>query len=210
MKSIRVLIAESCPVSQEGMGTILQTAPDLKIVGKTTHSQEIIPLAQKHQPDILLLDLKMPETQPAELVERLCQRCPQMKVLALSDDWDGTSVHDLVAAGVSGYIDRAEIPENIVNAIGAVDEGGIWFSPAALEQLMEQENEPALAKEFDLTDREVAVLRLLAAGKTNREIALTLEVSVKTVEKCLTAIYEKLGEGSRVLAAVWAERNGLT
>ena len=165
-------------------------------------------LAQKCQPDVLLFDLKTPAAQPAGLAD-LSQHHPKIKALAMSDDWNGVCVRDLIAAGVRGYVDKTKAPEKTVTAIRAVAAGGIWFSRAALQQLIEPDNKPVPAEDFGLTDRELDVIRLTAEGKTNQEIALALGINVKTVESCLTTIYRKMNVGSRVETAVWAVRNGL-
>ena len=106
-------------------------------------------------------------------------------------------------------MDKTKAPEKTVTAIRAVAAVGIWFSRAALQQLIEPDNEPVPAEDFGLTDRELDVIRLTAEGKTNQEIALALGINVKTVESCLTTIYRKMNVGSRVETAVWAVRNGL-
>lgn len=208
MKRIRILIAESHPVAREGIRAILQPIPDFELVGNTIGSQEIMRLAGKCQPDILLLDLKTLAAQPDELAA-LPQRHPKIRTLAMSDDWNGVCVRDLIAAGVRGYVDKSEPPEKIIAAICAVAEGGIWFSRTALQQLIEPSDEPVPAEDFGLTDRELIILRSIVAGKTNQNIALALEVSEKTVEKYLAKLYEKLGVSSRVETAVWTVRNGL-
>lgn len=209
MNDIRVLVADSHPVTREEISAILRTDPDIELIGNAASIQEAIALAQEYQPDILLLDLKMPGIQPGELAARLSLCCPQTKILTLSDAWSEVNLRVLVMAGILGYVDKIEVPEKIINAIHTVADGGIWLSQTALDHLIDKDDEPTPAKAFGLTDRELEVLRQAAVGKTNREIALTLEISVKTVEKCLTTIYEKLEVGSRVEAAVWAVRNNL-
>ncbi|RMH00755.1 MAG: DNA-binding response regulator [Chloroflexi bacterium] len=208
MNSIRVLVAKDHPVTQEGICAILETTGDLKPVGVAANGQEALALAQKYQPDVLLLDLKMPGPAPVELVAVLRHCCSGTKVLVLSAYCDEANVQELVKAGVSGCMDKIEAPENLVEAIRAVAGGDAWFSQAMLKQL-EKGDELAPAQDADLTGRELAVLRLVAAGKTNREIGLALKISDKTVEKHLAGVYKKLGVGSRVEAVVWAVRNGL-
>ncbi|MCA9978399.1 MAG: response regulator transcription factor [Anaerolineales bacterium] len=208
MKRIRILIAEANPVAREGMRAILQLIPDIELVENAAGSQQIMRLARKCQPDVLLLDLKTPAAQPDGLAA-ISQHHPKIRALAMSDAWDGVCVRDLVAAGVRGYVDKSEPPEKIIAAIRAVAEGGIWFSRAALQQLIEPSDEPVPAEDFGLADRELIILRSIVAGKTNQNIALALEVSEKTVEKHLAKLYEKLGVGSRVETAVWSVRNDL-
>ncbi|MCB9421394.1 MAG: response regulator transcription factor [Ardenticatenaceae bacterium] len=209
MKNTRILIVEAHPVSREEINSILQTDPDFEVVGTAFYTQEALAMNHEFQPDIVLLDLKTLGAQSAELISMLYQDIPQIKVLTMSDHWDDACVHDLAAVGVLGFVDKTELPEKIVNAIHAVADGNIWFSQAALEQLIDKGNEAVPVEDFGLTDRELDVIRLTAVGKTNREIALVLEISVKTIEKCLTIIYEKLGVRSRVETAVWAVRSGL-
>lgn len=209
MSKIHVLVAETHPVTQAGIYIILEETPDLEPVAKTAAGQEALDLAQKHQPDIFLVDLKIPDLSPIELVKGLCQQCPNTKVLALSVDYADTNFRDLADAGLSGFIDKAEPPEKIVEAIRVVAQGGVWFSQIAIERLLEKAPAAESKDALDLTDRELTLLRMVVEGETNLGIALALEISEKTVEKHLAALKEKLGVNSRVRVAVWAVRNGL-
>lgn len=209
MNKIRVLVAEAHPVTQEGIYTILEQTQDLDPIAKATTGQEALDLAPKLQPDILLLDLKIPGPSPTELVKVLLIQCPNTKVLALSADYANANLRDLADAGLVGFIDKTESPGKIVEAIRVTTQGGIWFSQIAIKQLMEKTPAAALKDGLDLTDRELTLLRMVVEGDTNLGIALALEISEKTVEKHLASLKQKLGVNSRVRMAVWAVRNGL-
>jgi DNA-binding NarL/FixJ family response regulator len=209
MSKIHVLVAEAHPVTQAGIYTFLEKTPDLKPVAKTAAGQEVLELARKYQPDIILLDLKIPGPSPIKLVTKLHQQYPNIKVLALSADCADTNFRELADAGLSGIVNEAEPPEKIVEAIRAAAQGGVWFSQVAVKRLLEKAPAAESKDALDLTDRELTLLRMVVEGETNLGIALALEISEKTVEKHLAALKNKLGVNSRVQMAVWAVRNEL-
>lgn len=209
MNYVHILLTKTHPVLRKEIYLVIQAVPGFVLIGQDASEQETSALTQECHPDILILDLEMLRHEPAGLVGSLYKCRPQMKMLILSNAWSEVKISNLVMSGVSGYFDKVEISEKLEPAIHTVINGGFWFCQTALSGLISSNNSvPIQIKDYGLTNRELDVLHHMAKGETNREIALALEISIKTVEKCLTTIYEKLGKGSRVETAVWAAFNG--
>jgi len=206
-KTIRVLLADDHPLVRTGIRATLMIEPDLLLVGEAINGHEAQRLCQELQPDILLLDLNMPGPPPGETITAVHEHSPQTYVIVLTAYDDDAYVRGMVAAGVAGYVLKDEASEVLVRAIRAVMQGDTWFSRPILEKLLHHVS--ASAEVSNLTARELEVLRLVATGKTNQEIAIALAISVKTVEKHLGEVFVKLGVASRVEAAVQAVRLGL-
>lgn len=167
-------------------------------------------MSDELQPDVLLLDLNMPGPSAVNTITHLRLYTPKTKVLALTAYDDDAYVRALVTAGVAGYVLKDEATESVVSAIEAVVQGGTWFSQPIAEKLIEWgTGRTRQDKTVALTDRELAVLKLLVAGKTNQKIGEALGISEKAVEKRLEGVFGKLGVSSRVEAAVRAMREGL-
>jgi DNA-binding NarL/FixJ family response regulator len=157
----------------------------------------------------VLLDLNMPGPSPTDTVAHLRRHCPASRVLILSGYDDDVYVHSLTEAGVAGYILKDEATESVVRAIRTVAQCGTWFSRTILDKLMHRQDDESASRLVPLSPREKEVLRLLAEGKMNKEIAELLGISEKTVEKYVGQVCTKLGVTSRVQAAVRAVRDGL-
>ncbi len=209
-ETIRVLLADDHPLVRAGIRATLTAEPDLTVVGEAINSHEVQRLCQELDPDVLLLDLNMPGPSPAKTVAYVREQCPELRVLVLTAYDDDAYVRGMVAAGVSGYVLKDEAPQMLVRAIRAVMEGNHWFSRPLVEKLAQKSTGAMVRTETQsLTARELEVLRLVATGKTNQEIAVALGISVKTVEKHLGELFTKLGVASRVEAAVYAVRVGI-
>jgi DNA-binding NarL/FixJ family response regulator len=206
----RIVLADDHPVVRAGIHAILITKSDLIVVGEASDGYEAQQLCRTSKPDILLLDLHMPGPLPAETLAYLREHCPDTQVVVLTGYDDDVYVQSLVATGVAGYILKDEAPEVVVRAIRSIVQGDRWFSQAVVKKLVKEEADaPGLAPLSTLTARELEVLRLVAVGKTNQEIAASLGISAKTVEKHVGEVFVKLGVTSRVEAAVYAVRAGL-
>lgn len=208
MKRIRVLLADDHPVVRDGIRTLIESDPQITVVGEAGGGREAIELIQQLQPDILLLDMEMPDMGGVEVTRRLRASGTAVRILALSAYDDAQYVRGLLGQGAAGYLTKDEAPEFILEAIHGVwlgQEG--WLSrriAARLAVLTREEPDDG-----GLTPRELQVLGKIVAGKTNQEAGLELGISDKTIEKHLVSIYSKLGVSSRVEAAVLAVREGL-
>jgi DNA-binding NarL/FixJ family response regulator len=209
MADIRVVLADDHPMLREGIRSRLEKEPDITVVGEASDGAEAIKLAEELQPHILLLDMEMPGLTGVEAARRLRGVNSPVRILALSayDDW--YYIQALLSSGAAGYLTKEEAAENIIEAVRGVARGEEgWFSRRVAAQMMGWHQSDGVDRS-GLTNRELDVLRLVADGRTNLEIAKSLGISVKTVEKHLEGVYTKLGVASRVEAAVHAVREGL-
>lgn len=208
-KVIRVILADDHPVVRTGIRTLLQQADDILVVAETGNGSDVFGLVEQVQPDVLLLDMEMPGLSGVEVAMRLKEQGASVRVLALSAYDDEEYIRNLLVHGAAGYLTKEEAIEIIIDAVRGVARGEQgWFSRRAIAQLSaltRQENTPGK----DLSKREIDVLRLVAAGKTNLEIGHILGISDKTVEKHIGALFTKLQVSSRVEAAVLAVQQGI-
>lgn len=193
------------------MRAILAAEPDLELVGEAADGHEVRRLTLQLEPDVLLLDLSMPGPPASETVVHLRRQLPELKVLVLTAYDDEAYVRTLVMAGVAGYVLKDEMPEAIVRAIRTVMRGDTWLSGSLVRKLAQSDAaQPAASDELQLNDRETQIMRLVLAGRTDREIGLELNLAERTVRYALRSVYDKLGVDSRVEAAVRAAKLGLT
>ena len=208
MATIHVILADDHPVVRAGIRTLLDRADDIHVVAETDNGDGVLSLVEEHQPDVLILDIEMPGLSGLEVAQQLQKRQLSTRVLALSAHADIRYIDHILANGAFGYLVKEEAPQMIIAAVRGVAAGEQgWMSRQAAAEMS------ALLRRAEngteLTPREQEVLKLIAAGKSNQEIALKLHISESTVEKHLGSVYAKLGVGSRVEAAVYAIRNNL-
>jgi DNA-binding NarL/FixJ family response regulator len=183
---------------------------DIEVVGEAANGDEAVQQTAAWQPDVLLLDIEMPGLKATEVIRyaRALPRPACVLILTAHDDID--DVHDMLEAGATGYLLKNAAPDVIADAIRAVAEGKSWLSDEVAQklarQVIEEKQQPTYKK---LTDRELEVLRLAAASRTNTEIGTALSISERTVRFHLRSIYDKLGVNTRTEAAVWAIKCGL-
>lgn len=202
-QSIRVLIADDHPLVRAGLYYSLASEPDLSVVAEATSGDEVQRLCQECQPDVLVLDLRMPGSPALETMAYVRQHCPETKVLMLTAYDDEAHERGLVEAGASGYLLKEEAPATVSDAIRAVARGATWFSQSVAEKL-------AHPTEFsELTPRERQVLKLVAQGNTNQQVSQMLQTAEVTVRFHLRNIYSKIGVESRAQAVRWAMQHGL-
>ena len=209
MSPIRVVLADDHPVVRSGIRNLLERAVDISVVGEASTGGEALRLVEEVNPDVLLLDMELPEIKGIEVAQRLKQSGSPVKILVLSAHDDTLYIRELLESGAAGYLVKEEAPETIVDAVRGVAHGEQgWVSRKIAAQMvtwMRGDEEG----EVKLTPREMDVLRLVVEGKTNQNIGVLLGISEKTVEKYLYAIFNKLEVTSRVEAAVYAVREGL-
>lgn len=209
MTTIRVLLVDDHPVVRTGIRTLLESAPDIEVVAETSGGEEIFALLNELTPDILLLDMEMPGLSGVEVAARVKQLQSAVRVLALSAYDDEEYIRNLLHSGAAGYLTKEEAAEVIIDAVRGVAKGEEgWFSRRAVAQLSALSRRPVATKS-PLTKREQEVLGCVVGGQTNQEIGAKLGISEKTVEKHLSAIFEKMKVSSRVEAAVQAVQQGL-
>jgi DNA-binding NarL/FixJ family response regulator len=209
MATTRVVLADDHPVVRSGIRNLLEKASGIEVVGEASGGEEALRLAESLLPDVLLLDMEMPDLKGVEVAQKLREMGSPVRILALSAYDDRQYILELLANGASGYLVKEEVPETIIEAVRGVARGEQgWVSRRVASQMADwiHTEEPG---KMGLTSREMDVLRLVVAGKTNQEIGIALGISEKTVEKHLEGVFSKLGVASRVEAAVVAVRKDL-
>jgi len=209
MNSIRVLLVDDHPVVRSGIRSLLEMATDIEIVGEASTGAEALQLVEQTNPEVLLLDLELPDIQGTQVAQQIGQLHPKVKILVLSAHDDPIYIRELLELGAAGYLMKEEAPEVIVDAVRGIAQGQQgWVSRRVAAQIASWV-QVGRSGEIKLTLREQEVLRLIVEGKTNQAIAVNLDISEKTVEKYISAIFTKLNVASRVEAAVYAVREGL-
>ncbi len=205
-ETIRVLLADDHPTFRLGLRVLLERAPGIVVVGEASDGEETLALIEALQPDVVVLDCEMPGLAGVEAAQEIRRRDWPVRILALSAYDSERYVRGMMAAGAIGYLLKEEAPAVVVAAVQAAGRGEGYFSPrvAAKVTAWARGERPA-----GLTARELEVLRLVAEGLSNKEIADRLGVMGSTVEFHVSNILSKLGVASRVEAAVWAKRHGI-
>jgi NarL family two-component system response regulator LiaR len=210
---IRVLLCDDQDVVREGMRAILGTVPEFDIVGMAADGAEAVELVERTKPDIVLMDLNMPGVNGIQATRIIREKFPAVKVLVLTtfdaDEW----LFDAIRAGASGYLLKDTPRAHLIKAIEGTLAGRTFVDPTVAGRLFTQIADPAVARDTtlanSLSQRERDVLRLLAEGLTNTEIAGRLFLSEGTIRNYVSAIFEKLGVSDRTKAALIALRHGL-
>jgi DNA-binding NarL/FixJ family response regulator len=207
---IRVLLADDQRVVREGLGTLLALLEGIELVGTAADGEEAVALAAEHDPDIVLMDLRMPRVDGIEAIRRLAARGERPRAIALTTYADDASVLGALRAGARGYLTKDAGAEEILAAVQAVARGEAALDPAVQHHVLAALTEPGSPELPDgLTPREVEVLQLIAEGLTNAEIAERLVVSAATVKSHVNHIFAKAGVRDRAQAVVYAYSNGL-
>jgi DNA-binding NarL/FixJ family response regulator len=211
MDPLRVLIADDHPVFRNGMHALIASLPAMEVAGEATTGDEVVTLAASLQPDVILMDLKMPGMSGIEATRRILDASPHIRILVVTMFEDDESVFAALRAGARGYILKGSNPNEIVRAIGAVGNGEAIFSPAIAQRLLDffAAPYPAALPLPELSEREREILTLIVAGHTNQEIAAQLVLSLKTVRNHVSNIFSKLQVADRAHAILRAKEAGL-
>jgi two-component system nitrate/nitrite response regulator NarL len=207
MSAIRILLVDDHPLFRQGVAYTLSREPDFTVVGEASTGRQALALARALAPDVVLLDITMPEGDGLATAAQIADQAPGAHVVMLTASEDGEDLVTAMKVGARGYVVKGAGAAEVVAAVRSVAAGEAYITPRmAGNLLLEMTQKPATDPLNDLTEREREVLALLAKGMTNREIGLQLSLAEKTVKHYVTAVLQKLHVRSRVEAALLAQR----
>jgi DNA-binding NarL/FixJ family response regulator len=200
MSKLRIMLADDHETVREGLKMIVNAQDDMEVVGFAGDGREAVARAQELLPDVLVMDISMPKLNGLKATEKLNAVCPQVKVLTLSRHADDGYIRELLAAGACAYVLKQSAPTELIHAIRAVAAGGKYIDPKLAAKVMGSYSDrgPRGEAKGNLSDRESEVLRLIALGYSNKEIAARLSLSVKTIEVHKANAMRKLNITSRI------------
>ena len=209
--TVRILIADDHGVLRAGLRALLNGAANMQVIAEASNGEEALELACRERPDIVLLDISMPGLDGIEVTRRLKRTMPNAQVLIMTMHEDAGLLREALRAGAAGYIVKRAVESELINAIQAIHRGELYVHPALTRGLFQDlpSAQTTLKDAEALTPREVDVLRLIAEGFTNRQIAETLSLSVRTVESHRATIMDKLDLHSRAALARYAAEHSL-
>jgi two-component system, NarL family, response regulator NreC len=208
-RKTRILLADDHSVVRQGFGLILSSQPDFEVVGEAANGREAVERCAELQPDVVVMDVSMPELNGIEATRRLGEVAPRTRVLALSMHKDSVYVREILRAGARGYLLKDSVDSDLISAVRSVAKGEGYLSPAVSDAVLTDYRKHVSDPIDLLTSREREVLQMIAEGKTNKDIANTLNLSVYTVEAHRGRIMEKLNLHSTGELVRFAIRNGL-
>jgi DNA-binding NarL/FixJ family response regulator len=215
-ESLKVLIVDDHALFRRGLQMVLEQEPDIEVVGEAADGQEAIDKAQELMPDVMLMDIRMPKRSGIEAAEEIKDLMPHIKILMLTISDEEADLYDAIKAGATGYLLKEISTDEVATAIRAVADGQSQISPSMASKLLtefksmiQRTDERRLVPAPRLTDRELEVLKLVATGMNNRDIAKELFISENTVKNHIRNILEKLQLHSRMEAVVYAVREKL-
>jgi two-component system response regulator NreC len=209
---IRVLIADDHAIVRTGLRTLLKTEPTMELVGEATGGYEAIELVEKTRPDVLVLDLSMPDLDGIAVTRRIKPQFHEVQILILTIHADEGLLREAMKAGASGYVLKRAAEAELISAIHIILRGDLYVDPSMMRDLLSDAAKPAAAEAPSaerLTPREIEVLKCIAEGYTNRQTGVELGISVRTVEGHRANVLAKLGLKSRVELVRYAREHGL-
>jgi len=209
MKKIRILLADDHVMVRQGFKMILAAQPDMEIVGEAANGREALELAEKLHPDVVVMDVAMPDLNGIEATRRLAASLPRTRVLALSMYKDSVYVREILRAGARGYLLKDAFDRDLLSAVRAVAGGDGYLSPAVSDAVLSDYRRHVTDPLDLLSSREREILQMIAEGKTNKDIAAALKLSVYTVDAHRGRIMEKLNLHSVGELVRFALRHGL-
>jgi DNA-binding NarL/FixJ family response regulator len=213
LSKLRVFLADDHMVVREGLKALVNAQPDMHVVGEADNGGAAWRAACKLAPDVVVMDVSMPDMSGAEATERMRSECPQVRVLALTVYEDRSYLRQMLDAGAAGYVLKRAVTDELVRAIRTVAAGGSYVDPTLAGGLVSsyfnQDTAEGRAPSGELSEREAQVLRLIAWGYSNKEIGWKLNISAKTVDTYKLRLMEKLNLRSRTDIVRYALRQGL-
>jgi len=213
MKKIRVLVADDHTIVRDGICALLALVRDIEVVGEASNGSEALKMVRELEPDVVLMDIAMPNMGGLEATRRICKEFPGTKVIALTQYDDKEFVLPVIEAGASGFISKVAASSELASGIRSVCQGDSYLSPTVAKVLVDdyqhRGKEDSLDSYSKLTEREREVLQLVAEGYTTKEIAQALVISPKTIEGHKTRLMAKLGIHNRVDLIKYALRRGI-
>jgi NarL family two-component system response regulator LiaR len=206
LRKIRVLVADDHAVVRQGLRTFLDLQEDIEVVADVADGRAALAAVADHEPDVVLMDLVMPEVDGVEAIRRIARRRPRTRVIALTSFLDDDKVFPAVRAGAAGYLLKDVEPPELVKAIRTVHAGEALLHPAVAARLMDEVAAQPRSAAGNLTPREREVVALIARGLSNKRIALELGIAEKTVKAHVSSILGKLGLTDRTQVALHAVR----
>ncbi len=209
--TIQILIADDHGVLRAGLRALLSSEKDLEIVGEASSGEQALAMAQELKPDLILLDISLPDLSGIEVTRQLKEDRPGIRVLILTVHEDEGLLQEAIRAGAAGYIIKRAVESELIDAIRAVSRGDLYVHPAMTRVLLRDMAPTPSPKQPTVempTPREIDVLRYIAQGYTNRQTAEALSISVRTVESHRANLMSKLGLNSRVELVRYAKENG--
>jgi DNA-binding NarL/FixJ family response regulator len=200
---IRVLLVDDHPILLDGLVMLLECESDIAVVGQAANGEDAISLFQQHQPDIMLIDLRLPTISGIEVITKIRADYPRARIIVLSTYDTDEEIYQAVQAGARGYLVKGAASAELLKAIRTVHRNQTYIPPSSSEKLLRRMTAPTLSK------REQAVLQLIAEGKTNPQISTDLNIAESTVRFHVSNILDKLGVSDRTQAIVQAVNQGL-
>ena len=201
-EKIRIVIADDHAMMREGLRLLTESQTDMEVVGEAIDGRDAIRIARELLPHVVVMDISMPGLNGLQATRKLKECCPEVNILVLTRHTDDGFLKQLLSAGASGYALKLSASDDLMRAIRTVAVGGTYFDPAisekALRSLTRAPNKPGPEPRADLSEREEEVVRLIALGYSNKEIAARLELSVKTIEAHKSNAMEKLEMTGRI------------
>ena len=212
MDKLRILPADDHAVVREGLKSLINAQPDMEVVGEASNGLEVAEQVRDCYPNLVIMDISMPELNGAQATAQLMQDCPDIKVLALSVHEDASYLRQLLEAGAVGYVLKRSAADMLIQALRMVAAGGVYLDPLIASKvvgsLVGKTTVLGAPTTAELSEREADVIRLIAQGYSNKEIAAQLGLSIKTVETYKSRAMEKLGLDSRVAIVRYALQRG--
>jgi NarL family two-component system response regulator LiaR len=209
MKPIRVLIVDDHEIVREGLQILLSEEAEFEVVGMASNSDEAVAMTKLHKPDVILMDVILPGVDGIETTKRVIAISPSTRVLVLTSYSDDQRVREAIQAGAIGYLLKDVLKSELLSAIRSAAAGKPALHAEAQQFLMRQITGVDTSPHSRLTSREFNILQLIAEGKSNKEIALTLHLTEGTVKGYVSTVFDKLGVADRTQAALYAVEHGL-
>ena len=203
LNTIRVLVVDDHPVVRQGLVGMLEEAPDILVVGQAGNGQEALAVFRQKQPDVTLMDLRMPQMDGVAAITAICTEFPAARIIVLTTYEGDEDIYQGLRAGAKGYLLKDAEPEELLAAIRAVHKGQKHIPPQVGAKLLERMTSP------ELSDRELEVLQLITTGKSTQVISNTLHITERTVSFHINHILSKLGVEDRTQAVIVALRRGI-